>query len=512
MARSPGATASPATWPRRRTTSRCTSSPRATAPHHGGTAGRRCGTATSRPSTAGSTARIGRPRPTWRRSSDAPDGAETAAAPVDAPGGARPGGGRADRDAAAHAPGVADRRSRGVAAPPRATPGPARALGRDRLARAGERVPNGALRALARLRVRRPHADAPVPARALPPRRRVPVGVPPGGDTGARVAGRGRGSGTGRVPRPSAAGVPPARRPGDSFLLMHALVNWYAREPRIVLAAALQWDPAIDVVLNRLPNRFLSTGGPAVEQQIGALATALDDDDAFVIFPEGGNFTERRRAAGIARLRARGLEEAARRSEAMRHVLPPQPGGVAAALTAAPEADVVWVAHAGLDHLFTVADVWRRCCSTRSSDAVVAGSGRRGTTRVRGTGAVALRMVGTDRRGSTRRGRAADALSRDGGALLEERDADLAPHLVHQLQGRHRRGERAQRCSGPPAAIRRAASTAVTNRPSCPIAGSVSGSSTSCPPRSASDRREEERPSVTSVARPGDHGRFGCPP
>jgi len=78
-----------------------------------------------------------------------------------------------------------------------------------------------------------------------------------------------------------------------------------------------------------------------------------------VIFPEGGNFTERRRAAGIARLRARGFDEAARRSEAMRHVLPPQPGGVAAALAAAPEADVVWVAHAGLDHLFTAADVWR---------------------------------------------------------------------------------------------------------------------------------------------------------
>jgi hypothetical protein len=78
-----------------------------------------------------------------------------------------------------------------------------------------------------------------------------------------------------------------------------------------------------------------------------------------VIFPEGGNFTERRRAAGIARLRARGLEEAARRSEAMRHVLPPSPGGVAAALEAAPGADVVWVAHAGLDHLFSVADLWR---------------------------------------------------------------------------------------------------------------------------------------------------------
>ena len=45
--------------------------------------------------------------------------------------------------------------------------------------------------------------------------------------------------------------------PGDSFLVVHALVNWYAREPRIVLKDTLQWDPAIDVVLNRLPNRFI---------------------------------------------------------------------------------------------------------------------------------------------------------------------------------------------------------------------------------------------------------------
>ena len=147
--------------------------------------------------------------------------------------------------------------------------------------------------------------------------------------------------------------------PGDSFLLAHALVNWYAREPRIVLSAALQWDPALDVVLNRLPNQFVSEGGGKhLEQRIGELATALDHNDAFVIFPEGGNFTQRRRLAGIKRLRARGLPEMARRSELMRHVLPPRPGGVSAALAAAPEADVVWVAHTGLDHLFTVADIW----------------------------------------------------------------------------------------------------------------------------------------------------------
>ncbi len=148
--------------------------------------------------------------------------------------------------------------------------------------------------------------------------------------------------------------------PGDSFLLVHALVNWYAREPRIVLAETLQWDPALDVVLNRLPNRFLpGGGGEQLERRIGELATALDHNDAFVIFPEGGNFTERRRLAGIARLRARGLEDMARRAEGMRHVLPPRPGGVAAALAAATDADVVWVAHAGLDHLYTVVDIWR---------------------------------------------------------------------------------------------------------------------------------------------------------
>jgi 1-acyl-sn-glycerol-3-phosphate acyltransferase len=148
--------------------------------------------------------------------------------------------------------------------------------------------------------------------------------------------------------------------PGDSFLLVNALVNWYAREPRIVLSAALQWDPAIDVVLNRLPNRFISEGGGEhVEKRVAELATGLDHNDAFVIFPEGGNFTERRRVAGITRLRKRGLHDMARRSEAMRHVLAPRPGGVVAALAAAPAADVVWVAHTGLDHLYTVADVWR---------------------------------------------------------------------------------------------------------------------------------------------------------
>jgi 1-acyl-sn-glycerol-3-phosphate acyltransferase len=150
--------------------------------------------------------------------------------------------------------------------------------------------------------------------------------------------------------------------PGDSFILIHSLVNWFDREPRIVLKAALQWDPAVDVLLNRLPNRFISpgrTGSEVLEQQIGETATGLDENDAFVIFPEGGNFTPRRRISAIARLRARGLATEADRAENLRHLLPPKPGGLFAAVDAAPDSGVIFVAHTGLDRMLTIGDVWR---------------------------------------------------------------------------------------------------------------------------------------------------------
>jgi 1-acyl-sn-glycerol-3-phosphate acyltransferase len=148
--------------------------------------------------------------------------------------------------------------------------------------------------------------------------------------------------------------------PGDSLILIHALVNWFDREPRIVLKATLQWDPAVDVLLNRLPNRFISPGRTGtLTQEVGELATGLDENDAFVIFPEGGNFTPRRRVRAIAWLKARGLKDLAVRAESLRNLLPPKPGGLLAALDAAPDAGVIFVAHTGLDRMITVADVWR---------------------------------------------------------------------------------------------------------------------------------------------------------
>ncbi|WP_345801057.1 1-acyl-sn-glycerol-3-phosphate acyltransferase [Microbacterium sp. AZCO] len=156
--------------------------------------------------------------------------------------------------------------------------------------------------------------------------------------------------------------------PGDSFIIVHTLLNEVDRMPRIVLKYTMQWDPAIDVLLNRIPTRFIvpsgfggktTGGGHSVEDSLRDLATGLGPDDAFVIFPEGGNMTSTRRRSRIDRLRAAGRTTLADRAESMLHVMPPQPGGMYAALDASPDADVVFIGHTGLDRLITMGDIWR---------------------------------------------------------------------------------------------------------------------------------------------------------
>ena len=156
--------------------------------------------------------------------------------------------------------------------------------------------------------------------------------------------------------------------PGNSFILIHAVLNWFDRSPRIVMKDTLQWDPAIDVVLNRLPNRFIApppfTGDvrPAdigLQERIRELAADMGTRDALVIFPEGGNFTEARRTRAIERLHAAGLHAAADRAARLTNVMAPRPGGFFAAVDAAPDADVFFVAHTGLDRIRTISDVWR---------------------------------------------------------------------------------------------------------------------------------------------------------
>jgi 1-acyl-sn-glycerol-3-phosphate acyltransferase len=160
--------------------------------------------------------------------------------------------------------------------------------------------------------------------------------------------------------------------PGDSFLLVHHLLTRYARRPRIVMKAALQLDPSLDVVINRLPHAFVrprpdgetaSSEAPATEsgviEEIRRLAGGLGPTGALVIFPEGGNFTPARWRRGIERLEKTRRYEDARRARRMTNLLPPRSSGALAAVESAPAADVIFVAHTGLDDLITVGDVWR---------------------------------------------------------------------------------------------------------------------------------------------------------
>ena len=151
--------------------------------------------------------------------------------------------------------------------------------------------------------------------------------------------------------------------PGDSILLMDGLANGYDRQPRIVLKEFLKWDPAIDVMINRLPSAFVPTdraGRAGVVDLIRDIASSMDADDAFVIFPEGANFTEKRARRSIERLREIGRPDLAERAEELQNTLPPRATGVMAALSAAPEGtDVFFVGHAGLETFVTPGDIWR---------------------------------------------------------------------------------------------------------------------------------------------------------
>lgn len=149
--------------------------------------------------------------------------------------------------------------------------------------------------------------------------------------------------------------------PGDSFLLVHQLLSVYHRRPRVVMKASLQLDPGVDVVANRVPNVFISrgrTGGRLFTEQIRRLAAGLGQDGALVIFPEGGNWTPGRWERAIARLEQVGRRDLAERAMQMPNLLAPRGGGAFTAIAACPTADVIFVAHAGLDRLVSVRDIW----------------------------------------------------------------------------------------------------------------------------------------------------------
>ena len=151
--------------------------------------------------------------------------------------------------------------------------------------------------------------------------------------------------------------------PGDSFLLAYALLAVGGRRPRLVAKETLRLDPLIDIVLGRTPNCFVGRSERAradAPRRIGELSAALGPRDALLAFPEGGNFTAKRRRHLIDRLRRQRNRRILATASSLNHVLPAKPTGVFAAVDAAPpNAHVLFVAHTGLDRIETVPEAWR---------------------------------------------------------------------------------------------------------------------------------------------------------
>lgn len=151
--------------------------------------------------------------------------------------------------------------------------------------------------------------------------------------------------------------------PGNSLMLVGTLMIGYRRLPRIVMLAKLQWDPFFDVIGNRLPNRFIQHDPSERDRSlsvISELAAGTAGQGAFVLFPEGRDFTASLRVRAIASLRKKGHHGYADRAELLRRMLPPRHGGVMAAVNAAPDADVVFVAHTVLEDVGSFGELWKR--------------------------------------------------------------------------------------------------------------------------------------------------------
>ncbi len=125
---------------------------------------------------------------------------------------------------------------------------------------------------------------------------------------------------------------------------------------RYVLKKELLSDPALDIVGNRLPNFFVDreSGDDAQLEGLRQLVADLGSGDGAIIYPEGTRFTRKKRAAVLAKLEG---SEYYDRAVALQRVLPPRPNGPLALLDGAPEADVLFCVHRGLEGFATIGDI-----------------------------------------------------------------------------------------------------------------------------------------------------------
>lgn len=155
----------------------------------------------------------------------------------------------------------------------------------------------------------------------------------------------------------------------DTLLPTHFISRVHDRPIRFVLKDELLNDPALDVAGNRLPNYFVrrEAADSTVETEaIERLAREMPGSEAVLIFPEGTRYTPEKRRRALTRLASRSPSYLAK-AERLQNVLPPRPRGTLALLRGS-DADVVVLAHRGLEGLVSISDIWRGAMIGRRVD------------------------------------------------------------------------------------------------------------------------------------------------
>jgi len=159
------------------------------------------------------------------------------------------------------------------------------------------------------------------------------------------------------VPDPSGSVIVLSRHACIADALLPSVL-YGERHLGYVLKRGLQWGPCLDIVGNRLPNVFIdrASSDPAQRAAIAGLSHRIGPGGGVVLFPEGTFHTPARAARAQARLAANSPARAERLAT-LRHLLPPRPGGVLAALEGDPDADVHVIAHIGFEGMTTMGDL-----------------------------------------------------------------------------------------------------------------------------------------------------------
>lgn len=131
-------------------------------------------------------------------------------------------------------------------------------------------------------------------------------------------------------------------------------LKWF----RYVIKSELLIDPALDYVAQRFPNVFVNRGGSDPEfeiQKVLALGTELEENGAVVVYPEGTRFSKEKRARLLEKFSHDPVLKAV--TESLRYTLPPLREGSVRLISSTPNADLVFIAHRGVDKIRAMSDL-----------------------------------------------------------------------------------------------------------------------------------------------------------